>query len=57
MAAGLRGVRPDGSYEVTFIDGDHARTTKTMTGAELGATELRLPEARGSLIVRYRAAG
>lgn len=57
MAAGLRGVRPDGSYEVTFIDGDHARTTKTMTGAELGAAELRLPEARGSLIVRYRAAG
>ena len=55
LEVSLRAINPKATYQVETID-SRARTTKTMTGAELsGPMELRLP-AKGSLLIRYSAA-
>lgn len=55
IIAGLRGLRPEGTYEVEFIDEAREKRTERMTGRELLASglELRLPERGTSLVVRY----
>ncbi len=52
----LRGLNAKQAYAVTFSDEERKATTKTMTGAELAAMELRLDKPRSSLLVRYRPA-
>ncbi len=55
LIVGIYGVNPGHRYEVEFIDGDRARTTKVLTGEELrSGLELRLPKPGTSLLVRYR---
>ena len=50
----LRGLKPEQSYRVSFSDEERKVTTKTMSGRELAATELRLDKPRSSLLVRYQ---
>jgi hypothetical protein len=52
----LRGVNAERTYSVSFIDDRHQAVKKTMTGRELMALELRLPERRSSVLVRYAPA-
>ncbi|MGD0094119.1 MAG: alpha-galactosidase, partial [Planctomycetota bacterium] len=53
LQAPLRGVNAERTYSVSFIDDRHQGVRKTMTGRELTALELRLPERRSSVLVRY----
>ena len=54
LAVSLRGLKPERTYTVEFIDDARRKTTKQMTGRELmSETELRLPKT-GSLVLRYR---
>jgi len=49
--AGLRGLEPKASYEVTFVDS--ARVEK-LTGTELARLKVEIGTAPGSLLVTYR---
>ena len=49
----LRGLAPRRSYNVTFIDDDRRQTVQTMTGQQLSTIQIRLPNPRSSLQVRY----
>jgi alpha-galactosidase len=49
----LHGLNPLGQYVVTFSDELRDVTTKTLSGRELAALELRIEKARNSLLVRY----
>ena len=54
VTLGRKGVNPDGNYNVEFIDNNGVKIEKTMTGKDLMTNvEVRLPEKRSSLIVRY----
>jgi len=53
LQAPLRGVNAGRAYSVSFIDDLHQAAKKTMTGRELMTLELRLPERRSSVLVRY----
>lgn len=56
LILGLRGMRIERSYRVTFIDDDRRQQTVQMTGHELAeGLALRLPRAHESLLVRYEA--
>jgi len=52
----LRGLEPGQKYTVTFSDEQRQVTTKTLTGAELAALELRIEKPERSLLVRYQPA-
>ena len=56
MQVQLRGLKPQQKYAVTFSDEQRQMTTKTLTGAELAALELRIDKAKSSLLVRYQEA-
>ncbi len=53
----LRGLDPNKTYELTFIDDARKKTMRTISGKELVDTglELRLPEQESSLLVIYRS--
>jgi len=53
----LRGVDPEHTYLVTFIDEQHQSMTRPMTGKDLAALELRIPIRKNSLLVRYARHG
>ena len=53
LPVALRGIDPDRTYSVTFIDEQHQSVTRAMTGKELAALELQIPIRRNSLLVRY----
>jgi alpha-galactosidase len=56
MSAELHTIDPAKDYAVEFIDDTRQKTEKTISGRELAAgLELRLPNKRSSLVVRYRA--
>ena len=55
LQADLRGLNPDGSYSVEFIDEARTVQTKTMAGRELmSELELRIPKKASSLLIRYQ---
>jgi alpha-galactosidase len=57
LVLGLKGLNPDATYTVEFVDDARETTTKTMSGSELaGDLVLRIPKQPGSLVVRYREA-
>jgi hypothetical protein len=53
----LRGLKPEKSYTVTFIDDQRHAALKTMSGRELASRALSLPTPRSSLVVRYALEG
>ncbi len=53
----LRGLKPERSYTVTFIDDERHGTVKTMNSRELASVALGLPAPRSSLVVRYALQG
>ena len=58
LLVALRGIDPKVKYEVEFIDASRRSVKKTMAGRELAAEmELRLPEKKSSMLVRYRPVG
>jgi hypothetical protein len=48
---------PKQKYTVTFRDEQRRVTSKTLTGAELAAPELRIEKTKSSLLVRYAPDG
>jgi len=57
MTLDVKGVQPDRVYAVTFVDERHRRTERKLTGDEMRAFEVRLPEKSSSMIVRYQGRG
>lgn len=57
LQVALRGIAPDETYSVTFIDEQHQSVTNAMSGDELAALELRIPTRKNSLLVRYTPRG
>jgi alpha-galactosidase len=53
LQVNLRGLKPDQTYVVHFIDEEHRSITKTMSGRQLAALELQIPARHHSLLVRY----
>lgn len=53
VVVALKAVDPDGRYSVEFVDEARNRTTKTMTGRDLGNLALVIAKRPGSLLVRY----
>jgi alpha-galactosidase len=54
MSVELQAINPAKDYVVEFIDDTRKRTEKTFSGGELATRlELRLPNKRNSLVVRY----
>jgi alpha-galactosidase len=51
----LRGLNPQGKYQVTFIGDDYKATSRIMSGEQLAELEVRLEKPRSSLLVRYQA--
>lgn len=57
LQTGLRALNAEASYLVDFIDEARVRTRRTRKGRELGTDfELRLPQKRSSLLIRYQPA-
>jgi alpha-galactosidase len=55
VIAGLSGVNPAQRYDVEFIDDNHDKTSRRLTGEELrGGLQLRIAKPGGSLLARYR---
>jgi hypothetical protein len=48
-----RGLQPDHSYVVDFIDEEHHWVSETMSGRQLTALEVWIPKRHQSLLVRY----
>jgi len=55
LRVALRGIRADQNYMVAFIDDARNETSRNMTAKELSQLELKIPEPRSSLLVRYKA--
>ena len=53
LQVNLRGLKPDQSYVVYFIDEEHRSIAKTISGRQLAALELQIPARHQSLLVRY----
>jgi alpha-galactosidase len=53
LQVSLRGIKPEQTYVVNFIDEQRQSLTRTMSGKELSALELRIPGPCQSLLVRY----
>ncbi len=57
LQASLHALRPDGVYNVDFIDEQRTKTRRQLTGRELMSDfELRLPACGSSLLLRYQPA-
>ena len=56
LTARLNALKPSVEYDVEIVDDNWKKTTTRMTGDELMRTglELRLPEKRSSVLVRYK---
>jgi len=54
LKVSLRGLKPEATYDVEFIDEDRKRTTRTLSGHDLSSLELSIDRQRASLLVRYR---
>jgi alpha-galactosidase len=55
LQVSLRGLNPDQTYRVQFIDEAHHSIARTMSGRQLAALELQIPARHQSLLVRYEA--
>jgi alpha-galactosidase len=56
LQANLRGLDPEASYLVDFIDESRSKQQRTISGRELmSAFELRLPKRGTSLLIRYQS--
>ncbi len=56
VEAELRGLDPDRTYRLEFVDDDRNVATKRLSGRELMESwELRMPERGSSLLLRYEA--
>jgi alpha-galactosidase len=55
LQVSLRGIKPEQTYIVDFVDEQHQPAARTMSGRELSGLELRIPGPYQSLLVRYRA--
>jgi hypothetical protein len=53
LQVSLRGLKPDRTYIVHFIDEEHRSIAKTMSGRQLATLELQIPARHQSLLVRY----
>jgi alpha-galactosidase len=55
MQTALRALKPSGRYRVVFIDEERREQETTLSGqALMNEFELRIPQRRASLLVRYR---